>query len=112
MSGLKKNIIFIIILLVVVVIGITWFMYSGPSGDLAEEGGVITEPTTPGSPTAPPRPNFAGVRAEILSNVNALRAIELDTTILKDAAFIALKKPVRQATTELQVGRSNPFLPY
>lgn len=108
MSGLRKNIVFVVMLLVVAVIGLVWYSSSGtPSGtsldtQTPESDARDTERAT----------EFADVRSDILANIAAIQAITLDTTILKDPAFLVLEKPERQATGEIETGRVNPFLPY
>lgn len=107
MSGIKKNIVFIVMILIVLVVGLVWYSsYNEPSVAVDDE-----------SPADAIRDverdsEYEAVRIQILANIATIEAIRLDTTILQDPAFLVLERPERQAAGPLNPGRPNPFLPY
>lgn len=103
MNSSRKNIIFIIMLVLVIgiaIAGYTYFSGNTPSGPLVTLG-----------PGAQPEA-LAVTREGILANIQAIKDIKLDVTILADPAFLRLQKVVRLPVEDPGVGRPNPFLPY
>ena len=103
MGSSRQNIIFIIVLILIVGLAAGGYMYfsrGSASGPL-----VVSD-------TAPQSEALAATRQGILDNIEAVKSIKLDTTILTDPAFLRLQKVIRPPVEDPGVGRPNPFLPY
>lgn len=111
MSGIKKNIVFIVMILIVLVIGVVWYSsYTKPSNTI--DGLPSSGSAADAVRGAQRDKEFAALRIQILSNIAAIKSIHLNTTVLQDQAFLILERPERQSTGSLDLGRTNPFLPY
>ena len=104
MSSSRKNIIFIVVLVAVAALALGGYVYLSGS---ASNQPLVTPDASSGQPQ-----NLAGVRQDVLANIEAIKSIQLDTTILTDPAFLRLQKVVRPPVEDPGVGRPNPFLPY
>jgi len=103
MNSSRKNIMFIIMLVLVIGIALAGYMYfsgNAPSGPLVALGPGV-------QPEA-----LAVAREGILANIQVIKDIKLDVTILTDPAFLRLQKVLRPPVEDPGVGRPNPFLPY
>ena len=89
---------FVVILALIAGAGLAWYIYFYNGSP--DTGGVVS--------TA----DSGGVRSGILSNIEVLKSIKLDTTVLSDPAFARLQKVILPVVAEPSVGRPNPFLPY
>lgn len=102
MSLSRQNIIFIVLLVAVVGLALLGYTYFSNNSGSA----LISTDTSAASAS------LANARQGILGNIDAIRSIKLDITILSDPAFLRLQQVVRPPFPDPGLGRANPFLPY
>lgn len=93
----KKTIIAVII--AIVVLAIIYFYFSGGSA-----------PTSAGSLQSQSPDQTTVVGARVLSLLNQINSLHIDTSIFKTTAFISLQDYAVDIP-EIPVGRANPFAP-
>ena len=102
MEALKKNLFFVIGLLLIGGFGLFWLFSKGGEDVSESADGIVENPS-----------QYAAVRAEILSTIEMLQAVQLDISILDDPAFRSLSEvPRLWEGKPFNVGnRRNPFVP-
>ena len=99
-EALKKNLIFVIALVVIAGTGIVWFLTQSGGEEALDTAGVINQPS-----------QYAEVRAQILSTIATLEAVQLDVSVLDDPSFRALMETPRPTIQPPTIKHRNPFIP-
>lgn len=89
----------LIIFGIVLVFGALWLLISSDSGSLVSEDGEYATGVETAQETE-----------KVLSNIQRIRALTLDTTLFSDRSFESLKD-FTVNITDVRTGRMNPFEP-
>lgn len=105
-----KNILYILIAIIVLFFGYWYFVLSKRDEPSSNSNSLVAK--TPGQQGVQ-QSGQSQYDQEFVSSLQAIRYIDLNTTILQSPAYKALSFPERpfQVDYNIPVGRRNPFLP-
>jgi hypothetical protein len=111
MLSKHKNILFAIIGIIIVFFGYWYFVLSKKPKETAGVSGTGLTVTTNSADASAPTTN--SYDKEFVANLQTVRYIDLNATILTSAAFRAMSFPERpfEVDYDIPAGRRNPFLP-
>lgn len=90
----RQNFLLMILILILAAIAFIWYQFLGIAGPEDTATAITDEFET------------------TLQDLRRLNNLEIDTEILQNPVFKALKSSPESTTTSIRTGRENPFLPF